>query len=215
MNELVRQIFQALKEKQMVIINVISESIIEQVKSWKSIKLFNGHYEIYTNEDMIVIVDRIGNRFYFVKDSEGEIVKFMKKVEDYIFNVLPNSYVPTGIEELKFKIEGYERYEFSARVYNDELRISPYEVNKKIRSFLFDNYIVKRKEDIIPSEKRMWISILREGNVMYIKGDTEEISDFLQRLGFQFDKEQGVWKKEVSESEVKTIVDIIQAVEKI
>ena len=52
----------------------------------KNAKAFNGHYEIYVNQNMIVIVDRFSNKIHFVKDSEAKIIKFMKEVQDYIFS---------------------------------------------------------------------------------------------------------------------------------
>ena len=211
-HSIVNEVFEGLKEKQMMVLGIISESVIEELKSWKNAKAFNGHYEIYVNQNMIVIVDRLSNKIYFVKDSEAEIIKFMKEVQDYIFSKMSNNInVPAGVE-ITFKIRNYK---FHAKVYENEIGVSPTEVNDRIRSFLFANYVVKKKEDILKTDKKIRISIIKDGNMISIKGDTEELSDFLQKQGFQYDKERDIWKKEVNGNGTTVMANIIKSIEKI
>jgi len=186
--------FNELKEKQILVFRLSEVELSD--RGWGSKTLFfNGDYEVDVNSDMIILIDRVGDRAYLIRDKDNEIVKLLQRLEDYFFNKLPSTINNTsGSEQVEF-----EGNIFHVNIYKDELGVSKKEINKAIRNFIYSNYVVKRTQQ----EESFKIEIIKKNGVVIVKGDTLKVKELLKTLGFEWDKDKKEWrKKNGNETEV-------------
>jgi len=191
--------FDELKEKQMISFRI---SDLKFNNGWgdKS-EFFQGDYEVYVNSDMIIVFDKINDKAFLIRDKDNEIIEFMRRFEDYIFNKLP----ATQINEKEFDVE-FEGSKIHVTLYKNELGIDKTEINKVIRHFLYSNYIIKKDE-----QENFRIEIFKDKDIITVRGDTVKIKDLLKNLGFEWDKDRKVWKKKNSNG-IDTIKKILEKI---
>jgi len=219
--QVIQEAFSLLKEKQVAIYGFSIAYAVEKLP-WRKEKMFQGDFEVFIEKDMIAIVDKVESRVFFIRDSTAEVIEFMKKLEEVVFKVIPNT-DPTS-EKMEFDVSGYEIH---AYVYKEEgeIGVRKSEVSLTIKQFIQDNYILKKREDVKGGgkpidnlkeiEKRLRVKIsVRGKNQVTIEGKTFDIRETLKKLGFKWDSVSKAWIKE-AEDTTKSINELVAELEKI
>ena len=217
----IQEAFSLLKEKQASIFGFSIAYTVEKLK-WKNKKMFSGDFEVFIEKDMVIIVDKVESRVFFVRDSTAEVIEFMEKLEEVVFKVIPNA-DPTS-EKMEFDVNGYKIH---AYVYSEEgeIGVRKSEVSLLIKQFIQDNYILKKREDVKGGgkpidnlkeiEKRLRVKISVKGkNQVTIEGKTFDIRETLKKLGFKWDSVSKAWVKE-AEDTTKSINELVAELGKI
>jgi len=145
---ILENIFAELKEKQVYPYKSSDiQSILNELNNkWKDINkqtLFQGDYEIFVKDDIIVLFDNVNKIIYFIKDNEREVVKVLRKLENYIFEKLPEI-ITTDKNHVEID---FNEYKFHVNVYEKEIGVSKIEVNRFIKRFIYNNYVLKKDDE--------------------------------------------------------------------
>ena len=197
-------IFDELKEKQAESRKIDIKQLEDQLSKedeWKADKqtFFQGDYDVFVNNDMVIIIDKIANNVFFLKDNDNIIINFIQSLEDFIFNKLPEIEIAPEAKQIEAEVDGYKLY---VNVYNEEAGISKMDVSKTIKRFIYNNYVVKNMKNSINTEEEQEndsssfrVEIKKEKGVITVKGDTIKIKEMLKSHGFKWNKDQKCWEK--------------------